>query len=235
PEVYHPFPDLPPQLPRRHHDQRLRVADIVVELQLFEDRNRKRRGLACAGAGLADDVDFLQRKRDQPRLNRRRVLISGLFEGVKHDVRQAEAFKRDSGGGAIRQIGIPAMVSRISDLRHECFLKTYTAAGFTSTCVHEPPTPVRNAILTTSAAAGYPKRTSQPRKPPNMTPPLSGELHSLVQQELATGHYSSADEVLLTAVRLLRERNGKLESLRREIEPALARLDRGEGIPLDME
>jgi len=41
--------------------------------------------------------------------------------------------------------------------------------------------------------------------------------------------------VLLTAVRLLSERNKKLADLRQGILPALQRLDRGEGLPLDME
>lgn len=64
---------------------------------------------------------------------------------------------------------------------------------------------------------------------------ISGELQSLVQQELAAGHYQTTDEVLLTAVRLLSERNKKIAELRREISPALERLDRGEGRPVDME
>ncbi|MCI0362001.1 MAG: type II toxin-antitoxin system ParD family antitoxin [Planctomycetaceae bacterium] len=68
-----------------------------------------------------------------------------------------------------------------------------------------------------------------------MTIAISGELQSLVQQQLATGQYGSADDVLLAGVRLLRERNERLADLRREIIPALERLDRGEGKPLDME
>jgi antitoxin ParD1/3/4 len=67
-----------------------------------------------------------------------------------------------------------------------------------------------------------------------MTISISGEIHTLLQEELATGQYQSTDDVLLTAVRLLRERTQKLDHLRKEIEPALARLDRGEGIPLDV-
>jgi antitoxin ParD1/3/4 len=64
---------------------------------------------------------------------------------------------------------------------------------------------------------------------------VSPEVNSLVQQELASGQYSSADELLLAAVRLLHERNKKLADLRAAILPALERLDRGEGKPLDME
>jgi antitoxin ParD1/3/4 len=68
-----------------------------------------------------------------------------------------------------------------------------------------------------------------------MTIAISGELQTLVQQELASGQYGSADDVLLAAVRLLHERNERLAELRREILPALERLDRGEGKPLDMD
>jgi antitoxin ParD1/3/4 len=68
-----------------------------------------------------------------------------------------------------------------------------------------------------------------------MTISISPELQTLVQQEFATGNYSSPDEVLLAAVRLLRDRNRRLEELRSEIRPALERLDRGDGEPLDME
>ena len=67
-----------------------------------------------------------------------------------------------------------------------------------------------------------------------MTISISGELQTLVQQELATGQYQSTDEILLAAVRLLHDRNRKLNELRLEIQPALERLDRGEGQPLDM-
>ena len=68
-----------------------------------------------------------------------------------------------------------------------------------------------------------------------MTIAISGELQSLVQQELNSGHYGSADDVLLAGVRLLRERNQRLAELRKEILPALERFDRGQGKPLDME
>ena len=68
-----------------------------------------------------------------------------------------------------------------------------------------------------------------------MTVQITGELQTLIQQEIASGQYGSQDEVLVQAMRLLRDRREKLDRLRQEIEPALARLDRGEGIPLDME
>ena len=68
-----------------------------------------------------------------------------------------------------------------------------------------------------------------------MTISITGEIQTLIQQEFATGHYQTTDEVLLAAVRLLSERRENIDRLRREIEPSLARLDRGEGEPLDME
>jgi putative addiction module CopG family antidote len=68
-----------------------------------------------------------------------------------------------------------------------------------------------------------------------MTIQITGELQSLIQQEFATGQYHSQDDVLTKAVRLLRDRREKLEQLRKDIEPALARLDQGLGEPLDME
>jgi antitoxin ParD1/3/4 len=64
---------------------------------------------------------------------------------------------------------------------------------------------------------------------------VSAEVHSLVQEELACGQYASADELLLAAIQLLHDRNTKLAALREAIQPALERLDRGEGWPLDME
>lgn len=70
---------------------------------------------------------------------------------------------------------------------------------------------------------------------------ISSEVQQLVEQEFASGQYQSADDVLLEAVWLLRDRNEQLrkrdeqiEQLRREILPALESLDRGEGRPFDM-
>ena len=68
-----------------------------------------------------------------------------------------------------------------------------------------------------------------------MTIAISSELEALLQQELATGQYHTADDVLMAAVRLLRDRSQKLADLRSEIQPALDRLDRGEGEQLDMD
>jgi antitoxin ParD1/3/4 len=56
---------------------------------------------------------------------------------------------------------------------------------------------------------------------------LPSDLAQFVEQELATGKYQTEAELVCEAVRLLREREQRLEDLRREILPALAQLDQG--------
>lgn len=63
---------------------------------------------------------------------------------------------------------------------------------------------------------------------------VSPEVTQLVERELASGLYASADDLLLEAVLLLRDRSERLAELRAAIQPSLDRLDRGEGRPLDM-
>jgi antitoxin ParD1/3/4 len=60
------------------------------------------------------------------------------------------------------------------------------------------------------------------------------ELAAFVQQELASGNYQSEEEMLCAGLRLLRERERRLQNLRDEILPALEQLDRGEGQELDI-
>lgn len=54
-----------------------------------------------------------------------------------------------------------------------------------------------------------------------------------VQEQLKVGNYVTADELINEAIAQMRAQNltdaEKLENLRREIEPALAELDRGNG------
>src|SRR5262249_47391140 len=88
-------------------DQGLRMMNVVLELEPLENRDGKRRGLAGAGAGLADDVDFLERKGNQPGLNGRGIFITGLIESAEHDVREAEAVKGGLRGLAVLQNRIP--------------------------------------------------------------------------------------------------------------------------------
>jgi antitoxin ParD1/3/4 len=62
---------------------------------------------------------------------------------------------------------------------------------------------------------------------PGAIPP---ELQQFVDQELASGQYRSADEVICAGLRLLRER--RLFQLRGEVQAGLDQLDRGEAIEL---
>jgi antitoxin ParD1/3/4 len=68
---------------------------------------------------------------------------------------------------------------------------------------------------------------------------LTPQLEAFVQEKVASGLYSSASEVVRDALRMLEEQDRvkatKLEMLRREIQKGIDELDRGEGIPLDVE
>lgn len=57
---------------------------------------------------------------------------------------------------------------------------------------------------------------------------FSPELRRLVHEAFATGQYASEDDLLIVAVRLLNERNRRLEELRRQLEIGRDQLDRGE-------
>jgi antitoxin ParD1/3/4 len=59
---------------------------------------------------------------------------------------------------------------------------------------------------------------------PELIPP---EFEEFVQNELASGHYHSAEEVVAEGLRLLREH--KLYELRKEIDAGLRQIERGEG------
>ena len=61
------------------------------------------------------------------------------------------------------------------------------------------------------------------------------ELQQLVREELATGVYSSEDELLIEAVRLLHQRETDLRNFKSQLQNRLDRLDRGEGIELENE
>jgi antitoxin ParD1/3/4 len=62
---------------------------------------------------------------------------------------------------------------------------------------------------------------------------LSAELQRLVEQELATGRYRSAEQVLVEAMTLLREQDGHLQRFHENIRRRVESLDQGEGIELD--
>jgi len=64
---------------------------------------------------------------------------------------------------------------------------------------------------------------------------LPPDLEQFVHDQLATGKYQSATDVLCDGVRLLRDREVRLESLRNEIDRGITQLDRGEFVELDLE
>jgi antitoxin ParD1/3/4 len=63
---------------------------------------------------------------------------------------------------------------------------------------------------------------------------LKLEQERFVQRKIESGRYSSIDEVILEAFRLLEERDNHyeqwLQSTRQKIEAGISELDRGEGI-----
>ncbi len=61
------------------------------------------------------------------------------------------------------------------------------------------------------------------------------ELQQLIQNELAKGIYASEEEVLLHAMRALREREEALQQWRAEIRSRIESLDHGEGVELEDE
>jgi len=68
-----------------------------------------------------------------------------------------------------------------------------------------------------------------------MHPAYPPELLRFVQQELASGAYTSEDELLLDGVRLLCQLKLRYDQLRAEVSHAIAQADRGETAPMDIE
>ena len=68
-----------------------------------------------------------------------------------------------------------------------------------------------------------------------MSVDIPTDLQPFVQSMIAGGSFHSETEVVGEALRLLQNRQRRLEELRAEIQPALDRLDRGEYIELDDE
>lgn len=64
----------------------------------------------------------------------------------------------------------------------------------------------------------------------DMIPP---DLRQFVEQELASGHYGSTEEMIADGLRLLRQQ--KPDELRRQVLAGLEQIDRGEGIELEDE
>lgn len=68
-----------------------------------------------------------------------------------------------------------------------------------------------------------------------MTSTIPPEFRQFVEQELASGRYRSADELVSEGLRLVRERERRRKELREKVRIGLDQLDRGEGIELDDE
>ena len=68
-----------------------------------------------------------------------------------------------------------------------------------------------------------------------MTVEIPPDLQQFVHQVVDAGSYKSEAEVVGQRCGCCRNNSGASRSLRREIQPALDRLDRGEGIELDDE
>lgn len=65
---------------------------------------------------------------------------------------------------------------------------------------------------------------------PDSLPP---DLAQFVSDQLALGKYDSASDVVCDAVRLLREREERLKSLRTDIRKGIEQLDAGECVDLE--
>ena len=57
---------------------------------------------------------------------------------------------------------------------------------------------------------------------------INQQNQELIRRKVESGNYGSPDEVLNTALRLLDERDKKLDSLRRDVRLGLDQLERGE-------
>jgi antitoxin ParD1/3/4 len=64
---------------------------------------------------------------------------------------------------------------------------------------------------------------------------LTPELEQLVERKVSSGMYQTASEVVREGLRLLAERDKRLESLRRDIQAGLDAIERGEYTDYDDE
>lgn len=65
-----------------------------------------------------------------------------------------------------------------------------------------------------------------------MTVEIPPDLQQFVHQVVDSGSYTSEADVVGQALRLLQQRQRRIEELRREVQPALDQLDRGEGVAI---
>jgi antitoxin ParD1/3/4 len=66
----------------------------------------------------------------------------------------------------------------------------------------------------------------------SLPPSFPADLKQFVDDQVAQGKYDSASAVVNDAVRLLRDREERLRTLRRDIDNGIAQLDAGEFIEL---
>lgn len=57
---------------------------------------------------------------------------------------------------------------------------------------------------------------------------INEQNEELIKQKVESGHYSSPDEVMDTALRLLDARDKKLDALRKDVQLGLEQIERGE-------
>lgn len=68
-----------------------------------------------------------------------------------------------------------------------------------------------------------------------MSVEIPADLQQFVHNAIDSGGFKDEAEVVGSAIRLLQERQRRIEEFRREIQPALEELDRGEGIKIESE
>jgi antitoxin ParD1/3/4 len=73
----------------------------------------------------------------------------------------------------------------------------------------------------------------EPSRTTRMNVSLTPELEKFVNDEVRSGRYKSASEVVREGLRLIRPREAKIKQLRRDIQEGIDELDRGEGIPAE--
>jgi antitoxin ParD1/3/4 len=65
-----------------------------------------------------------------------------------------------------------------------------------------------------------------------MSPTITPDLQAFIQQAIASGKYRSEAEVVSEGLRLLQEKERKLDALRQDLQVGLDQLENGEGIVL---
>ena len=71
---------------------------LALQIELLQDRQRERGGLAGAGLRLADEIASRQQRGNRARLNRRRRLVAELRERIEERSGKAEGSE-----GGVRQ------------------------------------------------------------------------------------------------------------------------------------